>query len=558
MERKRKIRYGWTTVLIASLFLVVGCGSISGTVSSGGEPLAGVTVELEGPACATTKTTTDDCGNYRFPWVAKGNYTVTPSLTGYSFTPENQSVKMNKERHVTDVNFEGVPGIALYSISGTITAGVGTLSGLTVSIAGVTSASTTTDAGGNYRFVDLPGGGYTVTPSPIPGYGFTPADVTLNADMTVNFDATPNTLRAWGLGESGQLGNNQTADSPVPVPVVNLSRVIAVSGGVYHSLALLDDGAVRAWGQGTSGQLGSGAFEANPVASPVPVDTTRWAAGRRVTAIAAGGFHSLALLDDGTVWAWGLGVYGQLGNGANDDYPFPTAVSITWGADKKVVAVAACQDHSLALLDDGTVWAWGVGTSGQLGNGQFGISSVPVQVQGLTGITSIACGGYHSMAVGSGGTVWTWGDNIDGRLGWDTAGWPSSIPGRVTGLSGVISVAGGDYHSMAVTSTGTVWAWGLNTEGRLGVDPSSTAGGFSITPVAVTGLTGAVNVAAGSSHSVAGTSDGLVWIWGLNNHGQLGNGSTGSYEFNPTAVSGLSNIIKVAAGSSHTLAVKSP
>jgi len=74
----------------------------------------------------------------------------------------------------------------------------------------------------------------------------------------------------------------------------------------------------------------------------------------------------------------------------------------------------------------------------------------------------------------------------------------------------------------------------------------------------VTGLTGAVNVAAGSSHSVAGTSDGLVWIWGLNNHGQLGNGSTGSYEFNPTAVSGLSNIIKVAAGSSHTLAVKSP
>ncbi|MGB4549962.1 MAG: carboxypeptidase regulatory-like domain-containing protein [Syntrophales bacterium] len=502
MERKRKIRYGWTAALIASLFLVVGCGSISGTVSSGGEPLAGVTVELEGPACATAKTTTDDCGNYRFPWVAKGNYTVTPSLTGYSFTPENQSVKMNKERHVTDVNFEGVPGIALYSISGTITAGVGTLSGLTVSIAGVTSASTTTDAGGNYRFSDLPGGGYTVTPSPIPGYGFTPADVTLNADMTVNFDATPNTVWAWGLGESGQLGNNQTADSPVPVPVVNLSRVVAVAGGVYHSLALLDDGAVRAWGQGTSGQLGYGSFADSLL--PVPVDTTRWAAGRRVTAIAAGGFHSLA------------------------------------------------------LLDDGTVWAWGVGTSGQLGNGQFDNSSVPVQVQGLTGITAIACGGYHSMAVGSGGTVWTWGDNIDGRLGWDTAGWPSSIPDQVTGLSGVISVAGGDYHSMAVTSTGTVWAWGLNSEGRLGVDPSSTPGGFSITPVAVTGLTGVVNVAAGGSHSVAATSDGSVWTWGLNDHGQLGNGSAVSYEFNPAAVSGLSNIIKVAAGSSHTLAVKSP
>jgi len=133
-------------------------------------------------------------------------------------------------------------------------------------------------------------------------------------------------------------------------------------------------------------------------------------------------------------------------------------------------------------------------------------------------------------------------------------------PDQVTGLSGVISVAGGDYHSMAVTSTGTVWAWGLNSEGRLGVDPSSTPGGFSITPVAVTGLTGVVNVAAGGSHSVAATSDGSVWTWGLNDHGQLGNGSSGmgSYEFNPAAVSGLSNIIKVAAGSSHTLAVKSP
>jgi len=199
---------------------------------------------------------------------------------------------------------------------------------MSVALAGPTPGSATTDAGGNYQFSDLPGGQYTITPS-IPGYGFTSADVTLNADMTVNFDATPNTVRAWGYNNFGQLGNDQTADSADPVQVGSLSRVIAVSGGVYHSLALLDDGTVRAWGQGTSGQLGSGAFEANPVTSPVPVDTTKWAAGRRVTAIAAGGFHSLALLDDGTVWAWGLGGDGQLGNSANDDYPFPTAVDTT-------------------------------------------------------------------------------------------------------------------------------------------------------------------------------------------------------------------------------------
>jgi alpha-tubulin suppressor-like RCC1 family protein len=142
-----------------------------------------------------------------------------------------------------------------------------------------------------------------------------------------------------------------------------------------------------------------------------------------------------------------------------------------------------------------------------------------------------------------------------------------STPGQVAGINDVALIAGGGLHTIAVKSDGTVtvWAWGDNSTGQLGVNPSGTSS--SLTPVGVTGLTGVATVAAGSDHSVVAASDGSVWTWGQNIAGQLGDGNTGSYEYTPVEVIvpvdsttdiPLANIIKVDAGGSHTIAVKSP
>lgn len=554
MLRSSRIRWGLKALLVASLFLVVGCGSISGTVSSCGAPLPGVTVELKGAACATAKTTTDASGNYRFPWLAKGTYTVTPLMKGFSFTPANQTVVVDKTG-VKGVNFDA--GSGGYSISGLISvttaSGTAPLPEVTVELTGVASVSTTTDASGNYRFACLAGGDYTVTPL-LPGYGFTPAsqDVTLNVSTTLDFDAAPNTAWAWGANDGGQLGNGQSADSPVPVQVIDLSKVVAVAAGEDHSLALLNDGTVWAWGLGTSGQLGHGQF----TSSNEPVQVINLS---NVKAIAAGAVHSLALLNDGTVRAWGLGADGQLGNGQSGEglySPVPVQVSSL----NNVKAIAAGTSHSLALLNDGTVWGWGNNGNGQLGVDDINylFSPVPVQARNLTRVTAIACGWFYSLAIGEGGTVWTWGDNSAGQLGRATGGFTfSSMPGQVLDIINISisSIAAGAFHTIAATTGGAVWAWGLNSQGQLAINPSTPG---SPIPVEVTGLSGVAIVAAGGNYSVVTRSDGSVWAWGENTSGQLGRGNTSPYEFTPAAVENLTNIIQADAGDYHALVVKSP
>jgi len=212
----------------------------------------------------------------------------------------------------------------------------------------------------------------------------------------------------------------------------------------------------------------------------------------------------------------------------------------------------------MALLDDGTVWAWGKGDSGQLGDGTGADSPVPVQAQGLTGVTAIACGGYYSLAVGSGGTVWTWGDNSAGQLGRVTADLLPLTPGQVVdinnvAITNVASIAGGDFHTITAKSDGTVWAWGGNYYGQLGVNPATTPNNMSINPVQVTGLSGIVTVAAGSNHSIVAGSDGTVWTWGSNAQGQLGIGPSTPSSFTPVVVNGLPAVATVAAGSYHSV-----
>jgi len=215
--------------------------------------------------------------------------------------------------------------------------------------------------------------------------------------------------------------------------------------------------------------------------------------------------------------------------------------------------VAAGWAHSLAVRSDGTVWAWGDNWYGQLGDGTTTRRTTPVQVTGLSGVVAVAGGGgadagSHSMALTSDGTVWAWGANDCGQLG-DGTTVDRTTPVEVSGLSGVVAVAAGFAHSLAVKSDGTVWAWGGNWYRQLG-DGTTTG---RTTPVQVSGLSGVAAVAAGHAHSLGLKSDGTLWAWGGDYYGQRGTGLLPGRS-TPGSVWGLLGVDSVAAGDVHSLA----
>jgi alpha-tubulin suppressor-like RCC1 family protein len=197
------------------------------------------------------------------------------------------------------------------------------------------------------------------------------------------------TVWAWGSNFAGELGNGSSTDSSIPVQVSGLTGVTAIAAGDSHSLAVRGDGTAWAWGYNFDGELGNGTTTFNE-STPVQVSALTG-----LTAIAAGGNHSLAMRGDGTVWAWGSNFAGELGNGTTTNASTPVQVS----APSSVNAIAAGGIHSLAMRGDGTVWAWGDNSLGELGNGTTNSASTPVQVSGLAGVTAIAAGDLYSLAV---------------------------------------------------------------------------------------------------------------------------------------------------------------
>lgn len=311
------------------------------------------------------------------------------------------------------------------------------------------------------------------------------------------------TVRAWGFNRYGQLGNGfnsngQTPNSPVPVIVRKkglnepLSGVVGVAAGGYHSLAVDSDGKVWSWGNFSNGQLGRGVINntfvnfSSQVADsiPIPVNGSPFSS---ITAIAAGGSHSLALDSNGTVWSWGYNGYGQLGNattlGMNGYYP--TVLSL-----QNITKIAAGGSHSLALDTSGNVWSWGYNHFGQLGDGTTTDKSTPVKVKtpsstDLAGITMIAAGLSHSLAYdATSEKLYVWGMNRYGQLGKDPSSssqlpetrtpyepYAVEIPNfslkAVTGsLPETLTAAG--YHSHAMKTDGSWWSWGNNSSGQLG------------------------------------------------------------------------------------------
>ncbi len=257
------------------------------------------------------------------------------------------------------------------------------------------------------------------------------------------------TVMAWGGNEFGELGDGNTADSEAPVAVDGLTGVTAIAAGGKHGLALLSSGTVMAWGENELGQLGNGTAKD----SDVPVAVTGLTG---VVAIAAGEQFSLALLSDGQVVAWGADEFGELGNssvaarGPEEERFSKAPVAVEGLSD--ATAIAAGAHHSLALLANGTVVAWGADGAGQLGDGSITASAeAPVPVSGLTGVAQIAAGGDHSMALLDGGTVDTWGENKRGELGDGSSGEASDLPVAVSSLGEVHGIAAGAMHDLAYT-----------------------------------------------------------------------------------------------------------
>ncbi|MCL1885955.1 MAG: S8 family serine peptidase, partial [Dehalococcoidia bacterium] len=316
--------------------------------------------------------------------------------------------------------------------------------------------------------------------------------------------------------------------------------VVQVAAGYDHTLVLMSDGSVWAWGTNNWGQCGIGTASSSEMLVQV-------IGLSNVIAVAAGRYHSLAVKSDGTVWAWGNNGYGKLGDGTTTNRYTAVQVSGLTG----VTAIAAGYYHSIALKSGGTVWAWGWNDYGQLGDGTSVNRSTAVQVSGLTGITAIAGGYAHSLALKSNNTVWSWGQNTYGQLG-DGTTTQSPTAVQVSGLTGVTAIDGGGTHSVALLSSGTVWAWGNNNFGQLGHEALSSRK----TPIQVVGLTGVAAIAGGYDHSLALKSDGTVWTWGRNNLGQLGNGTL-TNSATPVQVIGLTGVTAIAAGAAQSLALKS-
>ena len=358
----------------------------------------------------------------------------------------------------------------------------------------------------------------------------------------------------WGNNGSGEVGDGTLVNRLVPVSMVGVDGVVSMAVGPTHGLLVRSSGAVSSWGHNRSGQLGDGGTTDR--AAPGPVGGVS-----AVTRLAAGNAFSVALDSGGALWAWGNNASGQLGDGsAPTDHSAPVAVN-GLGVGSGVVEIAAGASHALALKSDGAVLAWGNNASGQLGSGDAPTDHpTPVQVSGLgagSGVVAITAGDTFSLALKSDGSVFAWGNNASGQLGDGSAPTDHSSPVAVGALgigSGVVHVAGGGSHSIALTADGRVYAWGNNASGQVGDGSAPTD---QHVPILIGGLSRIVDIAAGRAHSLAVASDGTVFSWGDNILGQLGDG-TNTKRSVPGPVTGLgtgSKVVAVFAAGDHSHAL---
>ena len=334
------------------------------------------------------------------------------------------------------------------------------------------------------------------------------------------------TVVSWG--NLSRYTDPKTANEKAKLnPVMGLKNVksIAAASGCYGSFALLNNGTVWAWGWNIFRHFGTGSKEEYIIA-PEQVKNIG-----DVVSVAAGVSHTLALKKDGTVWSWGKNWYGQLGVGGRDietrkseDSDFPVEVP----GLPKIKQISAGYFRSLALAEDGTVWRWGGYGNSESNYPIVYEADAPVQMKTPGKIIAISAGGMHDVLLCEDGTVWACGYNTLRQLGTNRVfNEVLDVPVKVENLSDVKAISAGGVFTLALKADGTVWAWGDNEHGELGnstVDESSKMKSLDLKnePVEVSMLQNVVEISAGNTHAMAVTNDGAIWAWGSNDEGQLG------------------------------------
>lgn len=352
------------------------------------------------------------------------------------------------------------------------------------------------------------------------------------------------TLWGWGYNGSGAIGDGTYINRSAPAQIGALKTWSSISSGCNHTAAVKSDGTLWIWGNNECGNLGVAGGGRN---SPVQVGSgTNWA-----SAVAAGEYSSVAHLytmatkTDGTLWAWGDNSSGQLGDGTTVTKSSPIQI----GSGTSWAQVTASYGlHTVAIKTDGTLWAWGSGGNGRTGLGDTVNRSSPVQIGASTDWAQASAGQMHTMAIKTDGTLWTWGNNSTGQLGKTGAAARSSPTQINSDTDWRLGVAGSTF-CLAIKTNNTLWAWGSNYYGQLGVGSVSD----KTTPTQVPGATW-TDVSGGPDNAFAIKADKTLWAWGGNDTGALGDGTTVS-KSSPVQVGSAANWTKVSAGESFVSAL---
>ena len=372
-------------------------------------------------------------------------------------------------------------------------------------------------------------------------------------------------LYAWGQNTAGMIGDGTVGNKSVPTNISSSGAlagktIVQVTGGAANSIGLASDGTLYAWGWNNYGQLGQGSSTPSSSNVPLAVPMTGVLAGKTIVQVASGGQTLYALASDGSLFAWGYSQNGELGTGATTPSNFtPVQVSIPGG--QTITKVSAYGNGAVALAGNGTLYAWGLGTSGQLGNGTSASSTTPVAVT-MSGallnktVQTISTSGSTAYALTTDGSVFAWGSNSGGALGINsTSPSSSNVPVAVTGFGGrsIASIGGYAYGGTALATDGTAFVWGTNAYGTVG--NGGTTNALAPTSPLTSGVLAGktiTQVMASGPTMVVLTSDGTVFSWGYAFGGNLGNGQTGTNTQASPVATTMPSVSFIVGGTSAT------
>lgn len=335
--------------------------------------------------------------------------------------------------------------------------------------------------------------------------------------------ASNKTLWMWGRNSYNQNLSGDTSNY-AKVPIKAMDDVSFINCGRYSNAIIKLDGSLWMWGNNTYGQfVGEYTYALTKVMEDV-------------VAVSCGANHFAAIKTDGSLWTWGKNSSGQLGIGSIDD-EIHDPIKVM----DEVVTVSCGDAYTAAIKKDGSLWTWGININGELGNGTTENSGTPVKV--MSNVSSVSCGELHTAAIKDDGTLWLWGYNRYGELGNGTSE-NSSVPVKVmndvsfVNCGGIIYSSSRGGYTAAIKTDGTLWMWGRNSDGQLGIGTHE----HSNVPVKVMDNVAAVSCAggmySGNGHTAVVKTDGTVWTWGANRFCQLGNGTNNTSHV-PIRVSGI-------------------